>query len=70
MIPHLAKWHATKEILPIICHVVLTNTCTYRCTVCFSFFASCPIRPRLSFPLKNFIQYRVLKKTGASKFDT
>jgi MoaA/NifB/PqqE/SkfB family radical SAM enzyme len=40
------------------------------CQECFNFFASCYIRPRLSFPLKNFIQYRVLKKTGASKLDT
>jgi MoaA/NifB/PqqE/SkfB family radical SAM enzyme len=33
------------------------------CQECFRFFASCYVRPRLSFPLKNFINYRVLKRT-------
>ena len=35
MIPNLLKWHFTKKTIPIICHVVLTNRCNYRCTFCF-----------------------------------
>jgi len=32
------------------------------CNECFKFFASCYVRPRLSFPLSNFIKYTLLKK--------
>ena len=35
MIPSLVKWHFTKEVMPIICHVVITNRCNYQCTSCF-----------------------------------
>jgi len=35
MVPSLVKWHLTKKVIPIICHVVLTNRCNYHCTFCF-----------------------------------
>lgn len=35
MLPSLVKWHLTKKAMPLICHVVLTNTCNYHCTFCF-----------------------------------
>jgi MoaA/NifB/PqqE/SkfB family radical SAM enzyme len=31
-----------------------------KCRECFRYFASCYIRPRLSFPLGNFIKYKIL----------
>ncbi len=34
------------------------------CNECTKFFTSCYIRPRLSFPLKNLIKYRLFKKIG------
>ena len=35
MVPSLAKWHLSKKVMPIICHVVLTNRCNYNCPFCF-----------------------------------
>jgi MoaA/NifB/PqqE/SkfB family radical SAM enzyme len=32
-----------------------------KCRECFRYFASCYVRPRLSFPIGNFIKYKMLK---------
>ena len=32
-----------------------------KCQECFRYFASCYVRPRLSFPLGNFMKYKLLK---------
>lgn len=35
MLPSLVKWHLTNKVMPLICHVVLTNRCNYQCAFCF-----------------------------------